>query len=225
MKNIRKIAALATVFALVTVMMIGCRNEKKLAEKFEIPKLGSEKAAALESGEIMVYETFKTENDIEERLYSTITETYIKFINQGELLFDFTESKKTVETDNIDQLEATNDTDGIIVSRNGIVVSSDEAPDIFSYIKIDYDISDVENIVVADTGNGTTLYAVTMTGAHADKFDYTEDGLESDCTKVVHNYYVDTAGVTRNILSEYTNTVRYNGESQTTVRFIQTTIN
>lgn len=224
MKTILKIAALCATICLIPAMLFGCRNEKKLTENFAVPKLGSENAQALSSGEIMVYENYKPEKEVTDRVMASVTETYIKFVQGSELSYDFTESRKTVSTNEIDLLEATQEGGDLTVARNGVVVSDDEAPDIFSYFKINYDVSDIENIDITDTGEGTVLYAVTMTSKYADKFDSEADGVKIDCTKVLYNYYIDASNVTHNVLSEFTSTVTCDGNSQQVVRFIQATI-
>lgn len=227
MKSIRKIAAIFAAMLIITAMFTGCRNEKELLGYFDIIKNGCDKAIALESGEIMVYEAFKPELDIESKqLYTKVTETYIKFVQGDELEYDYNESGKIVATNEVvDRLEATQENGKLVVSKNGEKVSSDEAPDIFRYFKFDYTVADIENIEVLDAGNGVTLYAVTMTDSYARGFDSDTDGQKFDCDKVVYNYYIDSDGVARGVLSEYTYTYTADSKSQTIVHFEQVSIN
>ena len=224
MKNIRKITALFSALFIITALLSGCRNEKKLSEDFEIPKNGCESAIKLPSGEIMVYETLKTEKNIEGKVCSSVTETYIKFVQGDELEYDFTESEKITSTGEVNMFEATRERGKLTVTRNGEKLPDTDEPDIFGYFRIDYEIADVDRIEVLSTGDGQTLYTVTMTGAYADRFDSSENGVDIVCDKVLYNYYVDSTGVTRNVLSEFTSTLTCDGESQTIVRFVQATI-
>ncbi|MCI8388668.1 MAG: hypothetical protein HFE63_09410 [Clostridiales bacterium] len=227
MKSIRKIAAIFAAMLIITAMFSGCRNEKELLGYFDIVKRGCDSAIALDSGEIMVYEAFKPEIDIESKqLFTKVTETYIKFIQNSGLEYDFTASEKLVSTDEVVGLyEATQENGSLIVSRNGEKVSNDEAPDIFKYFKIDYTIADIENIEVLSASNGVTLYAVTMTDSYVRGFDSEADGQKFDCDKVVYNYYIDSEGVTRSVLSEYTYTFTADSASQTVVHFEQASLN
>lgn len=224
MEKIRKFAALTLALCTASALLLGCRNEKELSGYMDTVKLGNENAVVLESGEIMVYETFKTERDIADKLNSSVTETYIKFIQDGELSYDFTESEKVLSTDTLSMFEATKENGKTVVTRDGKAAAESEAPDIFGYFDISYDIADVRDISSFEASD-RTVYAVTMNDAYAARFDSEVDGVKSSCKRVAYNYYIDSAGVTRSQLSEYTFEVVYGDDRQTVTRFIQATVN
>ena len=225
MKSISKITALIAVFCIIIASMSGCRDEKELEANLAVVIDGCESAISLPSGEIMVYETFKPEANRDDKILESVTETYAKFIQENGLEYDYTGSKKIVSTETVDLLEATQSGGELIVTKNGVVVSNDEAPDIFKYFKIDYTVTDVENIeIIQSSSENMMLYAVTMTDTYADKFDSESDGVKTNCKKVVYNYYLDYSGTVRNVLINYTLELEYNGETQTAEHFVQATI-
>lgn len=220
----RKIAALAMALFLIPTSLYGCRSEAKIAENLETVKSGVEKARALESGEIMVYSTFKTEKEVDEKLRSSVTESYTKFINGDELEYDFTETEKFASSGDVVSFEANCEGGKTVVTRDGVVVDESEAPDIFGAFVIDYavaDVASVESIAATDQ----TLYTFTMNSSYASKFDSTEDGVEYKCKSVKFNYYIDTTGLVRTLVSEFTYDTTVDGSTQTVVSFCQTAIN
>ncbi|MBQ8509238.1 MAG: hypothetical protein IJ493_04950 [Clostridia bacterium] len=220
----RKIAALTAALCLASSLLCGCRSEKQLTEDFEVPKQGCENAIALESGEIMIYASVKAEKDVPVYATNSSTETYIKFVQGEALEYDLTANTTITSTGETSTFEATQEMGELVQLQDGVVISAEE-PDIFEGFRINYTTADIESIEVVSTGDGLTLYAVTMTGAYADTFDLEADGVKSDCTKVLYNYYVDASGVTRTVLSEFTRTVTSDGESQSVTEFTQTKIN
>ena len=225
MKSISKIAALMAACCVVLTAMYGCRDEKELLERLGVIVDGCNAAISLTSGEIMVYETFKPEANRDDKILESVTETYAKFIQEDSLEYDYTGSKKYVSTEKVDLLEATQSGGELIVTRNGVVVSNDEAPDIFEYFRIDYTVADIENIdIIETTGESVMLYAVTMTGSYADRFDGEADGVVTDCKKVIYNYYFDYTGTVRDVMINYELELEYNGETQSAEHFVQATI-
>ena len=225
MKSISKIAALIAACCVVLTAMYGCRDEKELLERLGVITDGCNAAISLTSGEIMVYETFKPEANRDDKILESVTETYAKFIQEGSLEYDYTGSKKYVSTEKVDLLEATQSGGELIVTRNGVVVSNDEALDIFEYFRIDYTVADIENIdIIETTGESVMLYAVTMSDSYADKFDGEADGVATDCNKVIYNYYFDYTGTVRDVMINYELELEYNGETQSAEHFVQATI-
>ncbi len=225
MKSISKIAVLFAACCVLITAMYGCRDEKELEENLGVISDGCNAAISLTSGEIMVYETFKPEANRDNKILESVTETYAKFVQEDGLEYDYTGSKKYVSTETVDLLEATQTGGELIVTKNGVVVSNDEAPDIFEYFRIDYTVADIENIdIIETTGDNMILYAVTMKSSYADKFDGEADGVVTDCKKVVYNYYFDYTGTVHNVLINYDLELEYNGETQSAEHFIQATI-
>lgn len=222
LKTAKRIAALALTLCLTSAALLGCRNETKLAEDLSVAKSGLEKASALESGEIMVYETLKTDHDVQDKLQSSVKETYIKFLRGGELEYDFTETEKIAATGEMKTYEATSEKGETIVTRDGVVVDKSEAPDIFSYFAMDYDVSEVDSIEVINAGE-QTLYTVTMKSDY--DVGFSRDGIDYKCEKALYNYYIDSDGVVRTVLSEFTFEADCNGDVQTVVNFRQAAIN
>lgn len=224
MKRFWKIAALALTLSAVTAGLLGCRSESKMTEQINAVKSGMEKTRALESGEIMVYATFKTEHDIDDRLQTSVTESYAKFLNGDTLEYDFTETRKFTSGADMKTYEATVENGTTVVKRDGESLDASEAPDIFEAFAVDYVAADVDKIEVIDGGE-QTLYTVTMKSDYSAKANYSNDGIDYSCKGVRFNYYLDAAGIVRKVLSEYTYEVTCDGDTQTVVSFSQTTIN
>lgn len=222
MKRSLKITATVLSLCALSAGLLGCRNENEMNEQIDTVKSAIENTRLLTSGEIMVYSTFKVQKETD-LLQNSVTESYTKFINDGELQYDFTETTKITSTDDLYSFDANCDGGMTVVSRDGIVVDESEAPDIFAAFNIDYTVSDVESIETFDLTE-QILYTMTMNEDYAAKSDYTEDDVEYDCTKVLYNYYVDLSGKVATLLSEHTYTATENGESQTVVVFSQTAV-
>ncbi len=224
MKILSKAAALALTLCLTSAALLGCRSEAKLAEDLEVARSGIEKATSLESGEIMVYATFKTEKEVGEKLRSSVTESYTKFVRGESLEYDFTRTEKFPYSDITEFFDASCEGGKTIVTRDGVVVDESEAPDIFEAFNIDYTVEGVEDIVVIEL-DAQTLYTVTMKPEYAAKFSSNSDGIDSVCKQVKYNYYIDPEGVVRTVVSEFTSEVTCDGVEQTVVSFCQTAIN
>lgn len=224
MKNIKKTVALAMTLCLTSAALIGCRSEAKLSEKLDILKSGMEKTISLESGEIMVYATFKTEQEIEKTLQSSVKESYTKFACTDSVLeYDLTQTEKFPYSDVTEYFDVNCEGGRTVVTLDGIVVDS-EAPDIFEAFRLDYTVEEIDKIETIEL-DGQTLYTVTMKEAYAKKLSLDIDGTESVGTQVKFNYYIDSDGIIRTVVSEHTYEVVCGEVEQTVVSFCQTAIN
>ena len=224
MIKIRKIAALLSAVCAVTVLTCGCRNEKKISGEYDTVKSGCEALTSLASGEIMIYETYKPEKEIEGKVLLKTTETYVKFVNNGALEYDYTKNEKSLTSGDVSLLEATRAEGSLVVSRDGVVVDESEEPDIFANFNVGYSVSDIENVEVVEGSSGSKVRILNMTSAYAGSFDKTVDDVRYECKKIAYNYYFDADGSITNIVSEYTYHVTYGDESQTLIHFTQSKI-
>ena len=224
MIKIRKIAALLSAVCAVTVLACGCRNDKKIADEYDTIKSGCEAITSLASGEIMIYETYKPEKEIEGKILLKTAETYVKFVNNGTLEYDYTTNEKSLTSGDVTLFEATRADGSLVVSRDGVVVDESEEPDIFENFKVSYAASDVEDVEVVEGSSGTKVRILNMTSSFADSFDKTVDGVQYECKKIAYNYYFDADGSITNIVSEYTYHVTCGDESQTLIHFAQSKI-
>ncbi len=224
MIKFRKFAAQLLALCLASTALVGCRNEGKLTEQLDTVKAAVEGAVALTSGEIMVYATQKTELDYPGVLETEIAETYVKFINDGELQYDFTESTKTVSSGEVRYYEATSEQGMTVVTRDGVVQPETDAPDIFAYFKADFDVTAVEDISLIEATD-RTIYAIEMTDAFEDTLDTEINGAKFTCERMVYNYHILADGTLASCLAESSFSVEYGGKTQTVTGFTQATIN
>ncbi len=224
MNRITKIAALTTALCLAATMTVGCRNEKQISNDLAVAIGGSELLLALESGEIMLYESVKLDTDVEGHAVNSVTESYVKYAMNGDALeYDLGATVTRVVGGAITSYDARFENGTFTQTLNHKPVSTDEMPepDLFERFRIDFTAADVENIDTAQV-QGATLYIVTMGADYVDGFDTETDGVKYDCTEMVYNYYVDGAGVLRQVLSEQTATLTTtDGNSQQVVKFSQ----
>ena len=224
MIKFRKTAVLLGLVCVAAALFCGCRNDKRISEGYGAVTAGCESASARESGEIMIYETIKPEKEIGDKVLLKTTETYIKYVKTDALEYDFTESTKSLTSGDVDLFEATRENGSLTISRNGKAVDASEEPDIFANLKVDYAESDIDSVDKIEANDGVTVWAVKMNDAYAAKFDKTEDGMTYGCEKVAYNYYLGTDGMASTVVCEYTYKLTADGESQTLVHFIQTTV-
>ncbi len=225
MKNAMKIAAIIAALCFAATMTAGCRNEKQITNDLDIIKSASEKLVEKSAGEIMLYETFKLEEDIEGVAVSNVTQSYVKYAMNGDSReYDLT-TTTTRDSDNSVSSYSANFEKGVFTQKlDGKEISKEEhpEPDIFKPFEITVTPADVKNIDTIDQGLSGILYVVTTTKAFADSFDYDKDGVKYDCTDVKFNYYVDSRGMLNQIVSERTATITTaDKKSQKSVNFFQ----
>ena len=225
MKTTLRIAAAVAALAMTAAMTAGCRNEKQITENLAAALAGSELLLAQESGEIMIYESVKLDRDVEGHAVNSVTESYVKFVvADGELEYDLGATVTRVVGGAVTTYDATCENGKFSQFLNLAPVPESEMarPDLFDRFRITFTAADVEKVETADAGGGVTFYSMTMTDAYADSFDTETDGVKYDCERVVYNYYLDAAGILRQVLGEQTATLTDTaGESQEVVKFTQ----
>ncbi len=228
MNKFCRIAALGVAVFLSASMFFGCRDEKDIAEKFAFISESCDKALALESGEILIYDSVKLNKDVEGAAQNGTTETYIVFEN-GPKSPDFGLEKNVMldASDKASKYELVKTPETVIEFVDGVgkeLPKDTEMPDIFEIFRVSFEASDIEDVTVTLLDKGIRSYTLTMSDEYADKYDFNEGDASSDCTGVVICYYINSVKELSNVTFEITSELTASGETQTVTRFIDAKI-
>ena len=228
MNKFCRIAALGVAVLLSASMLFGCRDEKDIADKFAIINESCDRALSLESGEILIYDTVKLDKDVEGVAQNGTTETYIVFENAPEDPHFGLERTEILDArDTASKYELIKNDKAVIEFIDGVgkeLAIDTEMPDIFEIFRINFDVSDIEDVTVTLLDKGIRAYALTMSDEYANKYDFNEEGISSDCTDVVICYYISSVKDFGNVTFEITSKLTADGETQTVTRFIDAKI-
>ncbi len=225
MNRFLKTVSLIMALLIGTVLFVGCRNEKEIAEKLELVFEASEKAITDESGEILIYKTVKLDKDIADVLVNTSEDTFVQFRNNiDEPDFDLTRDYSESGAEKSTQYKFSKEGDLMVETFDGMGAYAEVAPDIFEEFRLTFTAQDVDYIEITTKEKGFKEYKFYMGKSYVNTFDSEADDLKKDCTDIVYGYYVDNYKNLSNVLREYVYTVTYNGESQTLIEFIDAKI-
>ena len=221
-----RIAALGATVLLAVSAFLACGGNAQITDSYKIIKESTEKALENESGEILVYEMNTAAKDIEGYSLNTSSETYIRYTGTESPDFDLNATRTDIASGETEAYELIKDGDNVLELLNGQgeFVEDAELPDIFELFRVEYDTSDIKSVEIKYMEKGVQLYALTMSGKYADKFDTEADGVVTDCTGVVLSYYINSVKELQKVVCEYTSTVTVNGESAEVVKAIDAQI-
>ncbi len=221
-----RIAALGASLLLAASALFSCGNNGQIADSYEIIKESTDKALAIESGEILVYEMNTAAKDIEGYSLNSSSETYIRYTGTESPDFDLNATKTDIASGETEAYELIKDGDSVLELFNGQgeFVEDAEIPDIFELFRVEFGTSDIKSVEVVRMEKGVQLYSLTMSEKYANKFDTEADGVVTDCTGVVLSYYINSVKELQKVVCEYTSTVTVNGESAEVVKAIDAQI-
>ncbi len=225
MNRIVKLAVLSTAVCALSGMLFACGNDAEINQYYEIVKLGSESAVALDVSEILVHESVTADKDIEGCYLNGTSETYIHFIGDDASDFELNSISSFGEGDAVTYELIKND-DMILELYNGSGNLVDDAviPDFFENFRLGFTAQDIKRIDVGVELKGVKSYKFTMSKAYINSFDSEADGVATDCTDVSYTYYIDPYGVLEKVVSETALTVTYGDKTQNVVRVIDSAI-
>ena len=226
MKRIQKTAVFATALCLAVSILASCGSKVDVAEYYELIKTSCNSALAIESGEILVYESITADSDMENGYATGSVETYVRFEGNETPDFELSSTKITASTGDYEFYELIKDGDTVIelIDGEGKFAENVQLPDIFENFRVEFTAQDVKSIEIEQREKGVKCYKLIMKSAYIDSFDTETAEVSSDCTALTYSFCIDSLKRLEKVVCEMTLTVSANGQTQKVVRVIDSEI-
>ena len=221
-----KFAAIGAAVCILSASLFSCGGGVDKGECYELIKASSEAAAALEAGEILIYESVTADVDIEDCYTGGTTETYIRFTGGEALDFELSSSKAVSIDSPATTYELIKSGDTVFELYDGVgkMLENPELPDIFENFRVNFTAEDIKKVEVETGLKGVKAYKLTMTKAYINSFDSKTESAQTDCNGITYTYYLDPHGELEKVVCETLVSVKAGDKTQTVIKVTDSAI-